>query len=106
MSEQFEYTTVTRLQATTEPEFGSLFSTSPYLRIERHLLARSVPGAKKDLITGDRVYRIHVSHLPRLNLDLLERRIIPTTEITFVLGPTDPTIGIKSINDTWIPVGP
>ena len=100
------YTEVTRALATAEPEFGTLWSSSPYLLIERFLLSRSIPGEKKDFINGTRVYRVHNSHAHLLPLDRLERRFIPTRVATFLMLPLDPTEGIKAVHEVWLPVGP
>lgn len=100
------YTVVTREKATTEPEFGTLWSSSPYLIIERFMLQRSIPGDTRAYIDGDRVYRIHTSHIHLLPLDPLERRFIPTREGDFFFQETDPKDGVKPTREVWMPVGP
>ena len=104
----YYYTTVSLAKAKESAVFGTNFSTNAYHLIGRFLLARSIPGSKRDLLSGDRVYRIHENDVVRLDLDGLERRILPTRigDFLFIKLSTDPTATVPVKDCVWLPVGP
>lgn len=100
------YATVTREKALEKALFGSAIPSNAYSYIESFMQLRSIPGSKKDLVNGDRVYRIHANDVVRLDLDRLGRRFIPTRLGNFFFEQVDQVQG-KAVKDhAWLPVGP
>lgn len=100
------YTVVTRAKALESTVFGTTFSTNAYQLIAKFLFLRNIAASKKDLINGDRVYRMHRNAAKRLELDKLDRRFIPTRLGDFIFDKTsDPTAGRATVDNIWLPVG-
>ena len=100
------YILITREQALTVPEIGTIVSQGPQIVIERFLVRRGIPGDTRTYIDGDRVYRIHSSHLHLFPLDPAERSFIPTREGDYFFEAVDPKIGTPPQREIWMPVGP
>jgi len=102
----FFYTTITRAKALEPSDFGTSWTSHPYHLVERWFISREIPGAKRDLLNGDRVYRVHKQDVVRLDLDNLERRYIQNRTGTYYFDTIDPTSGKAMKDDVWLPVGP
>lgn len=102
----FYYTIVTREQALQSDLFETTWTTNAYLQIEHKIKAVCIPASKVDLLSGDRVYRIHDTHIKRLKIDGLEVPYIPTRLGNYYFTTTDPTVGQAKKHDTWLPMGP
>lgn len=106
------FTTVTREQSLQPALFLTDYSTHPYARLESYFIEHNIPADKKDLFSGDRVYRMHSNSKRRLevkkiniNQVMVEKLFIPTSVGEFFLTDTDPTAGLLVKHDVWLPVG-
>jgi hypothetical protein len=106
MADSHWYTLITFETANMQPEFGTLWSNSPYLIIERYLLQRSIPGDTRIYVNGSKVYRIHSSHVHLLPLDRIGRRFIPSKDRIYYWQEDDPAANLQPKQEVWMPVGP
>lgn len=102
----FYYTTITRERVLASNQLETSWTTNAFLLLERFFLFREIPGAKKDLLNGDRVYRVHAQDVVRLDLDNLGRRHVENRSGIYLFDVVDPTAGVASKDDVWLPVGP
>ena len=106
------FTRVTALQANQPSLFLTNYSNHPYMRLEQYFIERGMAADKKDLNSGDRIYRTHSNFKRRLevrkinvNQVMVEKLFIPTSGGDFFFTDTDPTAGQLVVHDVWLPVG-
>jgi hypothetical protein len=98
---KYEYIVIPK--SNIKPTFNTMYTTgSPFSDVEMDLVGRCIPGEKRDLIDGSRVYRVDAAYLFYTNSDFFGPYLgFPQKMYRFMI--TDPTIGIHPVSE-WMPV--
>jgi hypothetical protein len=102
----YYYTLITRDKSLESSQFETSWTANAWHLMERLFVLREIPADTKRLLNGDRVYRVHESHVVRLDLDRLERRYVENRSGIYFFDTTDPTSGKAVMDEVWLPVGP